>query len=155
TKMAIKRFHFNIDPKAPLEDLLPRAPKDRGISGPLLSDDLTNVPEVTFEQITNLPAAKALEHNAHTIAKINHINQKKTDSFRDALRGRRADLAGLPFAMGDACRTKGDRSRQFKIALATVRGALGQQVMFRQRLADGNVVVPAPPASGTFPQSKE
>ena len=151
TKIAMKRFHFNIDPKTPLEDLLPRAPKDRGISGPLLSDDLTKVPEVTFEQVTNLPAAKALEHNAHTIAKINHINQKKTDSFMEALLGKRADLAGLPFAMGDDCRIKGDRSRQFKIALATVRGALGQQVMIQ----NGSIIVPTQSGPGTStPQSK-
>jgi hypothetical protein len=150
SKIAMKRFRFNIDPKTPLEDLLPKAPKDRVISGPMLSDDLTKVPEVTFEQITNLPAAKGLEHNAHTIAKINHINQKKTDSFMAALLGKRADLAGLPFAMGDECRTKGDRSRHFKVALATVRGALGQQVMFQ------NVIVPAPSAPGTStPQFKE
>ena len=151
TKIAMKRFHFNIDPKTPLEDLLPRAPKDRGISGPLLRDDLTKVPEVTFEQVTNLPAAKALEHNAHTIAKINHINQKKTDSFMEALLGKRADLAGLPFAMGDDCRIKGDRSRQFKIALATVRGALGQQVMIQ----NGSIIVPTQSGPGTStPQSK-
>jgi hypothetical protein len=59
--------------------------------------------------------------------------------------------AGPPFAMGDECRTKGDRSRNFKVALATVRGALGQQVMFQK------VVVPAPPAPGgtPTPQLKE
>ena len=139
SKIAMKRFHFNIDPKTPLEDLLPRAPKDRLISGPMLSDDLTKVPEVTFEQLNNQPADKALEHNAHTIAKINHINQKKRDSFMEALLGKRADLTGLPFAMGDECRTKGDRSRQFKIALATVRGALGQQV---QQVMIEKVIVP-------------
>ena len=126
--MKVRRFQFNIDPKTPLEDLLPRAPKVRGASGPLLTDDLTKVPEVSFQEIANMPPPKALEYNAHTIAKINHLNQKKTDSFMDALLGKRADLAGLPFAMGDACRTKRDRSRQFQIALATVRQALGQQV---------------------------
>jgi len=58
--------------------------------------------------------------------------------------------AGPPFAMGDECRTKGDRSRNFKVVLATVRGALGLQVMFQK------VVVPAPPAPGTStPQLKE
>src|SRR5205823_12638656 len=35
----------------------------------------------------------------------------------------RADLSGLPFAMGDSCRTKGERSRQFTLAVATVRQA--------------------------------
>src|SRR4029077_6991754 len=78
--------------------------------------------------------------------KINHLNQKKTDSFMEALLGKRTDLAGLPFAMGDACRTKGDRSRQFQIALATVRQALGQQVFFTNKVikdsSGSNFVVP-------------
>jgi hypothetical protein len=149
-KFAIKRFQFNIDPKTPLEDLLPKAPKVRVPSGPLPGNDLTKVPEVSFQEMLNLPAAKALEHNAHTIAKINHVNQKKTDSFMEALLGKRVDLAGLPFAMGDDCRTKGDRSRQLKIALATVRAALGQQVVFEK------VFIAQPTASGkSTPQFKQ
>jgi hypothetical protein len=32
SKIAMKRFRFNIDPKTPLEDLLPKAPKDRASS---------------------------------------------------------------------------------------------------------------------------
>ena len=35
-----------IDPKTPLKDLLPTAPKGSSASGPLLGDDLTKVPEV-------------------------------------------------------------------------------------------------------------
>jgi hypothetical protein len=149
-KMAIQRFQFKIDPKTPLEDLLPRAPKLRAPSGPLLGNDLTKVPEVSFQDMLKLPAAKALEHNAHTIAKINHVNQKKTDSFMEALLGKRSDLAGLPFAMGDACRTKGDRSRQFKIALSTVRAALGQQVF-----VETVFMVPTTTSGKSTPQVKQ
>src|SRR5262249_11888493 len=53
-----------------------------------------------------------------------HLNSKKTDGFVLALRDQRPDLSGLPFAMGDACRTKGERSKQFTLAVATVRRAL-------------------------------
>jgi hypothetical protein len=122
----VSRFQFNIDPKTPVKDLLPSAPKGTGQGGPLLGDDLTRVPEVAFEAAPakDLPSNKALENNAHTLAKINHLNAKKQDGFMEALLGERADLAGLPFAMGDACRMKGERSREFNKALATVRLAL-------------------------------
>ena len=63
---------------------------------------------------------------ANTIAKINHLNQKKTDGFLDLLRGELTDLNGLPFATGDACRTKGERTKQFTLAVATVRRAMQQ-----------------------------
>src|SRR5207247_6718383 len=58
---------------------------------------------------------------AHQIAKINYLNANKTDAFMEALLGRRADLASLPFAMGDACRLKAERSRQFALAVDAVR----------------------------------
>jgi hypothetical protein len=60
---------------------------------------------------------------AQVLANINHLNGKKTDGFLLALRGERPDLDGLPFAMGDACRTKGERTRQFKLAVESVRQA--------------------------------
>jgi hypothetical protein len=125
---AARRFHFTIAPDTPLQDLLPAAPKARHAAGPLLGDDLAQVPEVLFQENlpAGLPADKALERTAHQVAKINFLNQKEGDGFLRALLQRRPDLAGLPFAMGDACRTKGERSRQFKLALATVRQALQQ-----------------------------
>src|SRR5262249_31743576 len=43
--------------------------------------------------------------------------------YMKALLAERGDLSGLPFAMGDSCRTKGERSRQFAIAVNTVRQA--------------------------------
>jgi len=44
-----KRFHFKIDPKTPVKDLLPRLPKMTS-SGPVLVDDLTKIPEVQFQE---------------------------------------------------------------------------------------------------------
>jgi hypothetical protein len=82
------------------------------------------VPEVQFEAPQGSANAEAIKHIAHQVAKINHLNEKKTDGFMDALRSERADLNGLPFAMGDACRTKGERSKQFALAVAMVRQAL-------------------------------
>jgi hypothetical protein len=118
------RFTFTIDPKTPLKDLLP-APSKIKSAGAILPDDLTQVPEVEF----GAPVAKnaeAMKNTAHAIAKVNHLNAKKTDGFLEALRDDRSDLHGLPFAMGDACRTKGERNRQFNAAVATVRALLQQ-----------------------------
>jgi hypothetical protein len=127
------RFQFKIAPNTPLKDLLPVPPPDRKLAGPVLSDDLARVPEVEFQAPLpkGRPVDKAMEKTAFTIAKINHVNGKRADGFLEALRGERPDLAGLPFAMGDACRTTGDRSRQFATEVATVRRALSSgQIAF-------------------------
>ena len=129
TPQAVQRFTFKFEPNTPLKDLLPTPPVKK-VVGPLLSEDLTKVPEAEFqarpEKIT--PDGKQTEQIAHQLAKINHVNAKKTDAFMTALLANREDLAGLPFAMGDDCRTAGERTKQFTHAVATVRQALGSQL---------------------------
>ena len=121
----IRRFEFKIDPKTPLKDLLPPAPEPTAITGPVLTDDLKKVPEIDFQaQVAPGTKDDAKRATAHQIAKINHVNAKKTDAFLAALRESRPDLAGMPFAMGDACRTDGDRLKHFTDAATTVRRAL-------------------------------
>jgi mono/diheme cytochrome c family protein len=131
-----------------MSDLLPVAPAkkttghDRGLAG---------VPEVDFQAplAKGLASAEAQKQTAHTIAKVNHLNAKQTDGFMDALRGARPDLAGLPFAMGDDCRLKGDRSRELTRAVATVRNALRGRAV-----ASGTVTfTPAVPPPPTLPQT--
>jgi hypothetical protein len=143
-------FNFKIDPKTPVKDLLPIPPALRQSADPVLDDDLKRVPEVTFQKpfIKNLRAGKALELTAHTMAKINHLNQKKTDAFLEALVGSRADLSGLPFAMGDACRLGQERSRHFQQAVNTVRQVMASQGdadthRVKQKTASQATVVPA------------
>jgi hypothetical protein len=121
-----QRFTFTIDANTPVKDLLPTAPAANPVKGPVLSDDLKAVPEVEFQarpKITN--DGKLPEQIAHQLAKINHLNAKKTDEFMRALIASRPDLAGMPFIMGDDCRTAGERSRLFAQAVNTVRQALG------------------------------
>jgi hypothetical protein len=115
---------FTIDPKTPLKDLLPASPKIRRSAGPLLAADLRRVPEVQFEASSGITNTVAIQHIREQMAKINHLNGKKPDGFVEALRKERPDLTGLPFAMGDACRTTGERSRQFAAAVNTVRRAM-------------------------------
>ena len=122
-----QRFTFKIDPKTPTTDLLPTPPVVKRSTSPVLTDDLAKIAEVEFqarpEKITT--DGKLTEQIAHQLAKINHLNARKTDAFMIALLANRADLAGLPFAMGESCRTTGERTRQFTIAVNTVRQALG------------------------------
>jgi hypothetical protein len=126
---AAKRFQFNIAPNTPLKDLLPVPPGTVANTNPLAVKDLTHLPEVQFQKpiARGSPVDEEMKQTAHMIARINHLNGKKSDAFMEALRDNRLDLAGLPFAMGDICRTKGERSKQFARAVATVRGALGQR----------------------------
>src|SRR5262249_46863366 len=113
------RFTFKIDPKTPLAELLPTPPKALLQPRLRLIDDPAQAPELAFQE--PLHKGKALAATAHQIAKINHVNAKKTDAFMEALLGRRADLSALPFKMGDACRTKTDRAREFAMAVDMVR----------------------------------
>jgi hypothetical protein len=139
-----QRFHFKIDPKTPLKDLLPAPPALARSTEQLPTADLATVPEVRFQEPgpRDLPPGKALEQTAYAIAKINHLNAKRTDGFLQELLNQRPDLAGLPFAMGDACRTTGERSRQFNVAVATVRRVL-QQAQQGPAAARGVAVVTA------------
>jgi hypothetical protein len=120
------RFHFKIEPNTPVNELLPTAPKITSGNGPVLTDDLTKVPEAEFQakpERSPLPG-KMAEQTAHQLAKISHMNTKKPDAFMVALLENRSDLAGLPFVMGDDCRTSGERAKQFTLAVSTVRQAL-------------------------------
>ena len=59
------------------------------------------------------------------------------------------DLAGLPVALGEACRTTGERSRYFKHAVSVVRQALAPNtVILNGLVATPNVVVASPLEAG-------
>jgi hypothetical protein len=144
---APRQFDLKFDTKASAKDLLPVAPKAAPIRGPVLTDDLKKIPEIDFQaaQKDNNPVNEA----ARQIAKINHVNAKKTDAFMSALLENRPDLTGMPFVMGDDCRSDGDRLKYFTQAAQTVRQALG---------GGGNQALPAPvtrtssaPLSGPVP----
>jgi hypothetical protein len=139
-----RRFDLKFDTKANAKDLLPPAPKVTPITGPVLTDDLKKIPEITF-QADSTPGNKVDPTNeaARQIAKINHVNAKKTDAFMAALLENRPDLAGMPFAMGDACRTDGDRLKHFTQAAQTVRQALG---------GSQAVLIPSVPPPGAVPR---
>lgn len=115
-----------IDPKTPAKELLPVPPTRRKVSGPLLTDDLTKVPEVEFQAppIKGTTREQLLQQSAKTIFKMNHLNGRARDSFVSTLRAERLDLAGLPFAMGDSCRIIGEERWQFVAAVEAVRAAL-------------------------------
>jgi hypothetical protein len=92
----------------------------------VLSNDLAKVPDADFQAMPEGPlnSTEMTEKTAHQFAKISHLNAKKTDGFMIELLENRPDLAGLPFAMGDDCRTSGDRMKCFTQAVSTVRQAM-------------------------------
>lgn len=119
------RFNLKIDPKATTKDLLPVVPKASAVRGPVTTDDLKAIPEVEFAAApTETVLEKRIHASAHQIAKINHVNAKKHDAFMTALIESRPELTGMPFAMGDACRTTGDKVKYFTQAATLVRQAM-------------------------------
>lgn len=120
-------FAIAINPNTPVKELLPTPPRAPATTGPVLTDDLTKVPEAEFQQRPEaINPTELTKQTAHQIAKINHLNAKKTDAFMAALLENREDLAGLPFTMGDDCRSAGERTKQFTAAVQAVRQALAQ-----------------------------
>jgi hypothetical protein len=114
----------------PLADLLPAAPKVS--KAPVyLGDDLERVPEVQFEappaelsKGANLTTPKWISRKARTAAAVLYLNSKGEDGFLKALVRSRPDLSGLPFLMGEDCRTEEARASVFKyVAQQVQRGA--------------------------------
>jgi hypothetical protein len=132
-----ERFTVTIDPKATAKDLLPAAPKVAPFDPPA-TDDLSKVPEAEFEARRDPAAGDPAEHAAKQLARIGHVNAKKTDAFMAALLENRPDLAGLPFVMGDDCRTAGERRDRFAAAVGEVRQALATTAEVRAQAARPN-----------------
>jgi hypothetical protein len=123
---APQRFTFKIDANAPLKDLLPTPPAMIRPTAPMMTDDLDKVPEVMLQSRPEKTPTDGREPEriARQLANMNHLNAKKTDAFMTAILENREDLAGMPVAMGDRCRTIGERMAQFTRAVNTVRQAL-------------------------------
>ena len=86
-KLIAIRFKFQIGSKTALADLLPAQPKSTVKQPPWTNEDLAKVPELSFgEPISKeLTRQKSMEAAAHVMAKINHLNGKKTDGFMLAM----------------------------------------------------------------------
>jgi hypothetical protein len=131
------RFRFKIDPKS---NLLPAPAKSLTRRPIPFNEDLTKVPEITFGEPIAKDLAKqdAMEATAHAMAKINHLNLKKTDGFMLAMLDKRADLRGMPFLMGEECRTREDQARVFSHVAEAVQQALrGVKANDNDNLGDG------------------
>jgi hypothetical protein len=118
----ILRFSFKFDSKTPATTLLPAAPTTAVKLPMWTNEDLTKVPELAFGDPVSksLDKNKALEATAHILAKANHLNAKKTDGFMLAMLEHRADLRGLPFLMGDECRTREEQARTFHLVANSI-----------------------------------
>ena len=117
---------IKIDPDTPLSALLPAAPKTVAKTGQPFNEDLQLVPEIGFgEPISKkLDLNESVKQTAQIFAKINHLNQLKKDGFMEAMLAQRTDLRGLPFRMGDECRTSEAQGKILPFLSATVNQAV-------------------------------
>jgi hypothetical protein len=141
-------------------EFLPTRPTAGETKHPWLVADLGQVPEIQFQKVEPrrepvlakdlnalTPEEQALlqklrtetsQRIAESVGKVNKANEVAPDHFMKVLVLTRPDLAGLPWVMGDACRTNKDRSAALVREVLVVRSAL--------RFPKGEV---APAASAT------
>jgi hypothetical protein len=108
---------------------LPDAPA-KAASPVYLGDDLGRVPEVMYEAqpASPLTAAQWRHRLGVSVAAALRHNAAKEDGLIKALLSSRADLRGLPFSLGEACRTPLPRARAFEHTATLVR-RLGQDAV--------------------------
>lgn len=128
--LRVQRFRIFIPPNTPLKTLLPEAPDVTPSLSPWLVQDLTRVPEITFQKPRVIKVqGLATTQAATVIARINHVNQKGEDQFLKTLLANRTDLPGLPFIMGKACRQSKERAQEFRKEVSALRTTLqGEQL---------------------------
>jgi hypothetical protein len=120
---AKQHFSWQYDPTTPLTDFLPARPHTAKQQPLRLPARLSEVPEVFFaEPVADTTDVRGGRFQVlSTMAIIQHVNQKKPDGYMELLCSQRADLAGLPFVLGDACRRKGENRAQFATATKPIR----------------------------------
>jgi hypothetical protein len=149
TAQAPARFTYKVAPGTAPKLLLPLPPKfTASVQGPVLSGELALVPEAMFAQPLDkkMPSDKARHAISKQIINAAFLNEMRTDGFMETLVGERGDLSGLPLAMGDACRMKEERSKQFKIAVDTIRAAQGGPTLNVPVLAPATQATALPPS---------
>jgi hypothetical protein len=114
------------DPNRAIKDLLPAAFGDS--LTPRLPKTLAEAPEIGLEARLSqtLKDDEAFEHVAHMMDKVNFANTKTQDAFAAALLEKRADIHGIPMAMGDGCRLKPERANNFLGELRQLREAMAR-----------------------------
>jgi hypothetical protein len=114
------------DPNRSIKDLLPAAFGDS--LTPRLPKTLAEAPEIGLEARLSqtLKADEAFEHVAHLMDKVNFANTKTQDAFAAALLEKRADIHGIPMAMGGSCRLKPERATNFIGELRQLREAMAR-----------------------------
>jgi hypothetical protein len=119
---------YAVPPGMSLSKLLPPIPKSaRPVRGPMLTNDLAQVPEAMLgEPVDSTDPIKARKELVKQVTHIRHLNENHDDAFIKALVAHRPDLAGLPFLLGDACRLDEERVPYFQSALELIR----QHVVF-------------------------
>ncbi len=120
------RFRFAFDAKLPASAMLPTPAKTTTKRPAWNNENLAKVAELSIGEpiASNLKKDDALEATARMLAKMNHLNRRKTDGFMLELIAARTDLQGLPFRMGDECRTREEQARVFNVLVEAIHQSL-------------------------------
>jgi len=128
-------FHFKIDDAMPMHELLPPPPTLAKLPS-ATNEDLALVPDLFFSE----PITKAddmEEKMAHIMAKMKHLNARSTDGFMKELIASRADLRGMPFLMGNDCRTEEKEAQRFAEAVSIVQRQIQASFLRNLERSDG------------------
>lgn len=114
-----------IPERTPIKELMPTVPTSL-LKRPvhLLPRSLDEVTEVAFQEPLPAEREKALTQTRMMASKILHLHKKKHDSYMEALIESRADLKGMPFVLGGACRVGPDRMVKFSGVLNLIRNSM-------------------------------
>jgi hypothetical protein len=110
--------------QAPSE-MLPPTPTNLPTAKPLLDENLSDVPELFFQEpFPKHAQADWQKKMTKLVANIKKLNDKETDGFLKTLLEHRPDLAGLPMTMGDTCRMPLEQAKTFKANLILLRKSM-------------------------------
>ncbi len=146
-----------------VESLLPKPPKPH--TAPVyIGEDLSCVPLLSLESGESAATEDWKNRKAHTVAAALHLNQKVQDGYLKLVLSKRPDLAGLPFAMGDDCRSPEDSAMAFIEAAEAVRSSSGaalvaepepdaevkydRETFYKAHMAVASQVIPAESVAG-------
>jgi hypothetical protein len=117
------RFQFEFAPDTSVADLLPKRPNVEKLPTALI-EDAAQAPELALAEPLSKDAEEPMRETAHLLAKINQLNKSGQDAFLKELLADRSDLRGLPFVMGQGCRTSPEQSKTLAVAVRRVREAM-------------------------------
>ena len=117
---------------------------------PWPKEDLAKTHEVSFGQPVFEDQIKraAQPQWVDAMATINLFNLKARDGFVRAMQAQRTDLRGLPFLLGDECRTEVEQAKLFRNIAVSIRDEVTKAKRDKKSVAPDGTTLAAMPALG-------